>query len=355
MKRICFLAPPESVHTSRWTQAFVNLNYDVHLITFGRVEIPGVKVHSISPFMDIKSKWKYITCLTAAKKLVYSINPDILHAHWASTYAITGSFSKFHPFFVSSWGRDIFCVPGRNPVTKEMLKWAFSNADVITSTSQWSTKETRKYVPKEKNIYTIPFGVDLDNFIPHTQKDDINSITIGTARVLDKKYGIEYLLKAFKKVLSIFPTVTLKIAGSGPSELKLKRMSDSMSISKKVEFLGWVTHSQIPKFLSKLDIFVMPSIGTSETFGVSACEASAMELPVIASKVGGLPEVVKHNETGLLVAPKDTKAIANAIITLIKSPKMRRRMGKKGRALVKRYYNWQENVKEMENLYKLWM
>lgn len=132
-------------------------------------------------------------------------------------------------------------------------------------------------------------------------------------------------------------------------------MSDSMSISKKVEFLGWVTHSQIPKFLSKLDIFVMPSIGTSETFGVSACEASAMELPVIASKVGGLPEVVKHNETGLLVAPKDTKAIANAIITLIKSPKMRRRMGKKGRALVKRYYNWQENVKEMENLYKLWM
>jgi glycosyltransferase involved in cell wall biosynthesis len=107
--------------------------------------------------------------------------------------------------------------------------------------------------------------------------------------------------------------------------------------------------SRLVRKLLELDVFVMPSI--KEEFGVSAVEAEAVGVPIVASKVGGIPEVVKNNETGVLVEPRDPKAIADAVIYLLKNPHIRLKMGLAGRRHVEENFNWEKNVDEMEKLY----
>jgi len=114
--------------------------------------------------------------------------------------------------------------------------------------------------------------------------------------------------------------------------------------------LGAIEHRQVPELLRNVDIFVMPSI--REEFGVAAVEAQAMEIPVISTRVGGVPEVVLDGETGILVEPGDSEQLAQAILALIENPALRRQMGKRGREHVLANYRWEDNAALMENLYQ---
>ena len=107
---------------------------------------------------------------------------------------------------------------------------------------------------------------------------------------------------------------------------------------------------ELPELLRNVDIFVMPSI--REEFGVAAVEAQAMEIPVVSTRVGGVPEVVLDGETGILVEPGDSEQLAQAILTLIENPALRRQMGKRGREHVLANYRWEDNAALMENLYQ---
>jgi glycosyltransferase involved in cell wall biosynthesis len=104
--------------------------------------------------------------------------------------------------------------------------------------------------------------------------------------------------------------------------------------------------------MKNFDIFVMPSTENSETFGVAAIEAQAMEIPVVASKIGGIPEAMLDGTTGILVEPKNVEQLADAMIRLIENPEDRKRMGKAGRQFVLNNYNLEENVGLFESLYK---
>src|SRR5690606_34807888 len=106
-------------------------------------------------------------------------------------------------------------------------------------------------------------------------------------------------------------------------------------------------NTEVPVFLNDWDIFVVPSRFESESFGVAAVEASAAGLPVIVSDVGGLPEVVDHERTGLVVRREDPTALADAIARLIDNPEERQRLGSAGRGKVEEMYDWRKNVEQM--------
>jgi glycosyltransferase involved in cell wall biosynthesis len=104
--------------------------------------------------------------------------------------------------------------------------------------------------------------------------------------------------------------------------------------------------------MGKIDVFVVPSVLDSESFGVAAVEAAACGLPVVASRVGGLVEVVRDGETGFLVPPRDTESLVNKLTALIGSPDMRAQMGANGRALVEREYSWTTCMEKMSQIYE---
>jgi len=154
-----------------------------------------------------------------------------------------------------------------------------------------------------------------------------------------------------EKVNRYHPNAKLIMVGGGELKDYLKNLSMKLGIEKNVLFTGRLKYDEIPKVLSTIDIFVMPSICESETFGVSAIEAQAMQIPVVASKIGGIPEAVKDGETGLLVGAKDVTKLADAIIKLIENPNLRAKMGIAGRKYVLENYNLDNNFILLEQLY----
>jgi len=214
-------------------------------------------------------------------------------------------------------------------------------------------KETENYTTKK--IEVTPFGIDMEKFKPFHVKNlfNENDIIIGTVKTLEKKYGMDYLIKAFKIVSNNHPNLALKllIVGGGSLKNELIQLTNSLKINSRTIFTDNVPFVEVPNYHNMIDISVFPSIYDSESFGVAVLEASSCENPVIVSNVGGLPEVVKNNLTGLVVPPKNEVELAKAIEKLILDKNLRIQYGKSGRLHVEKLYNWKNNVRQMLSIY----
>ena len=128
-------------------------------------------------------------------------------------------------------------------------------------------------------------------------------------------------------------------------------MAENLGIQNSITFSGKVENDEVVHYLHKMDIFVVPSISKSETFGVAAIEASACGLPVIASNIGGLPEVVIDGKTGFLVAPENIDDLTEKLLILINDKMMRQKMGEEGRNYIEDNYRLEECGLMMESIY----
>ena len=120
-------------------------------------------------------------------------------------------------------------------------------------------------------------------------------------------------------------------------------------MDKYVSFTGFISPESVVEYYQKMSIFI--AVSTRESFGVSILEAAACEVPAITSDVGGLPEVNKHNETGLVISPKSPGELAKAIKKLVNNNNLRERMGKKARQRVIQEFNWEANIQKMISVY----
>jgi glycosyltransferase involved in cell wall biosynthesis len=176
-------------------------------------------------------------------------------------------------------------------------------------------------------------------------------IVIGTIKVLDEVYGIDYLIKAFKILKDKYPGLPLKllIVGKGLEAENLKKLSVDLGVDTDCVFTGFVNHSLVPAYHNMICISCF--LSNSESFGVAVLEASSCEKPVVVSNVGGLPEVVEEGVTGFIVPPRDEVAAAVAIEKLISDPELRETFGKNGREKVSRLYDWDKNLEEIIQIY----
>jgi glycosyltransferase involved in cell wall biosynthesis len=297
-------------------------------------------------------KLNYLKLLPALKKAINDFKPDIVHAHYATSYGLLAAFSGFHPMIITGWGADIFDSP-KNYFIKKLLLVSLKRADAITVLSEITKKEIIKYT--NKNVQLIPFGVDLEKF-PSRKPNADNIIRIGTIRTLSEKYGIEYLIRAFAQLAKKYKNIQLEIVGDGPLRTFLENLTIELGVEKRVTFHGYVNqNTEYEKYISLLtnfDIFAILSIIDSETFGVAAVEASACEIPIVATSVGGLPEVIESEKTGILVPPKNVEETSKAVERLIIDKELRILMGKNGRKRVEENYNWKNNIIQMLDLYE---
>ncbi len=263
-----------------------------------------------------------------------------------------GALSGFNPFILSVWGSDIFSFPKRTFLHKHLIKFSLSKADKILSTSHIMAKEVRLYT--DKNIEVTPFGIDMEHFKPMNVENlfDKNDIVIGTIKTLEKVYGIEYLIRAFKILSDKYEELPLKLllVGEGSLEFLLKKLIKELNIENKVIFTGKVSFDKIPKYHNMLTIYV--SVSNSESFGVAALEASSCAKPVVVSNIGGLSEVVEDKASGFIVPPQDPQKTAEAIEKLILSEHLRLKIGIAGRERVKELYNWSDNIRQMLIIYR---
>lgn len=352
--KICYLANAASAHTQRWAKAMRDKGCIVDVISFDRYDIDGVNVHYIQPANGEEGRlpsepknMSYIIKCLKVKAVLNHIKPDILHAHYATGYGLTGALTGFHPYIISTWGTDIFSAPKKNMLFKLMVKYNLKKADYITATSMALTRETMLYT--DKKVYTIPFGIDVNMFSKNKSIRDSDRIIIGIVKSLEEVYGIKYAIEAFSRLCSRFDNIELMIVGDGTQKGEMKKLCSDLNVADKVRFVGKVAYDEVPEYLNMMDIFVMPSL--NESFGVAALEAQACGLPVVASNAGGIPEVVVDGKTGFLTKPGDSAMIASRLEELILNSALRCSMGAAGREFVENNFNWQHNIESMYNLY----
>lgn len=353
--RICLIANAQAVHTQRWATAYKAAGHEVAVVSIRQADIPGVRViaRHVGPLNTPSRLWtllSYLWLLFDCRSLLKRLAPDVVHAHYTITHGVIAAFSGFHPRAVTAWGSDVIW-----PKSGGMSWWrrvfnriAVTRADFLTSASGFMLEHLRVLAPGHKHLAQIPFGVDPHLFKPAVQLGKGRGRTdggfrIGFVKSLHSRYGPEVLLRAMPLVLAAIPDAHLTMAGRGPLAARLHRLARELGIGDRVEFPGFVPNHELPELLRSFDAFVNCAV-VPESFGVAVLEASACGLPVVATRVGGVPEVCRHAETGLLVPANDARALAEALIGLARDAGLRARLGKAGRRFVLRDYTWQSNV-----------
>jgi glycosyltransferase involved in cell wall biosynthesis len=192
---------------------------------------------------------------------------------------------------------------------------------------------------RSDQISVIPNGVDPARLREAASAEPPPTLRPAAARVgsvgrLERVKGTEYFLRAAARLAADHPDVRYVVAGTGSCERELRELAVDLGIAHLVEFLGYV--GAAPPLIASLDIVIVPSL--SEASGLTAMEAMALGVPVVASFAGGLSEVVENGRTGLLVPPADAEAIARAVARLLDNPELGRRLAAEGeRHVAKRF------------------
>lgn len=365
--RIFFLADGGSVHTIKWAKSLARLGHEIFIFGISgfnadiykdEKNITAISFGMHSPVTKSGNgsfrKLRYLSSILEVNRAIKAFKPDIVHAHFVSSYGLLASLVRTPKLFMSVWGADVYDFPVKSLIHQYAIKFVLSRADQIFSTSNVMAKQTAKFT--DKKIHVVPFGIDLKKFFPSKSEKRVfseDSLVIGTIKTLEQKYGITDLVKAFAIARKNLPNETLKllVVGRGSQEALLKEMVKKMNIEQDVHFTGWIDVNHVPDYHNQLDIAVYPSTLDSESFGVAVVESSACEKPVIVSRKGGLVEVVEENVTGLVVPANDPDALAEAMIKLILDSGLRSRLGKAGRERAERLYNWADNLDQMNSYY----
>jgi glycosyltransferase involved in cell wall biosynthesis len=198
-------------------------------------------------------------------------------------------------------------------------------------------------IPARK-VSTIWNGIDLTRF--SFTGPDLNRPVVTVARLSPEK-DIATLLRATAEIVREEPSFRVSIAGAGPCRTELEALAETLSLRDHACFLGEI--NDIPRLLGQARFFVLPS--TTEGISLTLLEAMACGLAVVATQVGGNPEVVVEGETGLLVPAKDPAALAKSMLRLWRDPEQARRLGRLGRQRVEEHFDARHMVAKYEDLY----
>jgi len=236
-----------------------------------------------------------------------------------------------------------------NPLLRMMVPMAgslsLSCADKIRTLTCIARNEIRLQFPGKK-YFVFPTFTDIDMFLAEKNTNHENYIC--TAAVLSPIKNIETLIEAFVKIHNKFPEFKLTIIGDGPSRDELKAISYKLKADGRIVFTGKLSQEEVKNVIKNCFMFVLPSL--SEGFGRVFIEAMALGKPVIGSKVGGVPEIIKDGSNGFLIEPKDVEGLAGKIEYLINNPEIARHMGEAGQKFVRENFSNEKYVKKYINM-----
>lgn len=361
--KVLILSDSANDHTKRWVSATASRGVEVMLFSLSDKDrefysgMKNVTFCGFSVFSSIKNvrkngafeKLRYLKTVSALKNCIKEFKPDILHAHYASSYALIGSLVGFSPFLVSMWGSDVYSFPRVSPLHRYILKRNFKKADFLLSTSHCMAREALLYTNKEMCI--TPFGVEVDEFKPLPATKDNDEYVIATVKNLAHVYGVDTLIEAFAIVCERLSgkNVKLLIAGGGNDRPLLETKCCELGIMDKVAFVGKIPHATIPEFLSNVDVFV--ALSRKESFGVAALEAMACGKPVVVSDADGFCEIIEDGKDGFIVPRENPEAAAEKIISLLSDSEKAKTISVAARKSVVEKYSWKKSVDTMMQVY----
>ncbi len=346
--------------------------YDVALIS-GSIEDPtqdrrqqiqemGIKhffipelVRNISFIKDCKALFK-LYCFLRKEKY------EIVHTHTSKAGLLGRIAAKLAgtPIVIHTPHGHVFFGyfgPMRTNFFIRLEKIASLITDKIIALTNREKKDTIAFkVAKEDKLTVIHSGIELDKFTQSSTQDirllknnlgiQEKALIVGTAGRLVPIKGPEYLIKAAEKILQIHKNIFFLFAGDGYLKEDLAALAQDLGIEKNILFLGWKDNAA--EIISLYDIFVLPSL--NEGMGRVLVEAMALGKPIVASNIGGIPDLIFHGKNGFLVPPQKPDELAQYIQFLLEDKNIRKMMGQEGKELAQ-HFSAEQMVQKIESLY----
>ncbi len=388
---ICFVTP-EYFPISGGTGAYVyylshnlqKLGHNVHVVARdtqnSEKTIIGIQVHYVKGVGNaITRYWRFARSASNRIKILNKQHSfDIIHANLplVPSFAIPNESSKAIVCAVhSTWKGEAIVTKQDdpkelNPNEKSMLKFNFflrlyekklmNRSDALIAVSKYTVTElTNLYGINQNKIQVIYNGVDVDRFKPRPNKTEIRQdfgldpnekIVLFVGRLYHRK-GLETLIQSVPPVIKEFSNVKFVISGTGfkQKEESLKKLVKELDIKNHVTFLGYVPDEKLPLLYATSDIFVLPAI--YENFPFAILEAQSTGIPVISTKVGGIPEFLVDSENGFLVDPGNSTQITQRLLYLMRNPELAKKMGDNGRKKIEETFDWDLITKQVISLY----
>lgn len=330
--------------------------HKVHLISYKRPfrltnSYPNLYFHQVS-FIEyaVLPHPEYTFSLSA--KIFYLIKKhslEIIHLHYFIPHHLPALLlikniikNLGTKIIVTLHGTDTYLL-GKRRELKELAEHCLENSDGLTTVSNYLKNYTKNYFSLEKEIKVIPNFVNIKQFTPSKSKKTPLLVHISNFRPIK---NVSDIIKAFK-IISDKEEISLLLIGDGPQKEAIRNLVNELNLFKKVIFNH--NRQRIAKLISKGNIFILAS--KMESFGLVALEAMSCGLPVVAYKVGGLPEVVAHKENGFLVKKGDVEALAKAVLKILQNKELFKKFSINSRKIATSNFNEDKIVKEYEEYY----
>jgi len=349
-------------HISALERHFTKMGHQVKVIApaskavpnFGDRFIPIGKPRPIPASGSIARITISLRLASRIKEVLAEENFDVIHLHEPFMPMLCTAVLRFSDKAVTV-GTFHAChgSPGYNfgwPISTMMLKRRRRKLVGKIAVSKPARDFAIKYIPGYYNI--IPNGIDIEHFsvdvspIDKFRDGKLNILFVGR---LEQRKGLPYLLKAYKQVKQEIPNCRLIVVGPGTRYRKIYERLVKHRGLQDVVFVGYASYDELPGYYKTADIYCSPATGR-ESFGIVLLEAMAVGTPVVASNIEGYANVVTHGVDGLLVPPKDSRQLAQTLISLMSDESLRQQMGAKG-ILKAKEYNWEHIARRVLNYY----
>ena len=332
--------------------------HEVHVITIGDKELKGDNegdfyTHYIQLGVAPEaSLWGAISYAVKAFAQIRRINPDIVHAQRFYREGLAAFLAKVllkKRYCIWCQGADIYLSWRFKGIASKLF---LKRVNAVISLTQ--NMKDKIHEISNRNAFVIPNGIDLSRFggLSHQDTDTLavnGERTILFVGRLHPLKGVNYLIEAMSAIIRKNPKVKLLLVGDGEERQNLGNLVIDQGLSKCVTFIGQIPNEKVSQYMAASDVFVLPSL--SEGFGVVNLEAMACGLPIVATNVGGIPEIVKDGENGFLVEPENSVEIAEKVLMLLENDDLRRQISQNNLHKI-RNYSWEAAVDKLEKVYQ---
>lgn len=279
--------------------------------------------------------------LLVLMRLLQRLPIRVVHCHWILPQALIAVVARALTgrrvqILCTSHGSDLYGLKGR--FFDWMRGWVVKRCDHLTVVSRAMRPHLLGLGVSPQKVSVIPMGVELQKrFVPAEKRSD-TTLLLFVGRLIEIK-GLRHLLEAMPGVLKALPDAELIIVGQGPQREEMEHLAIRLNIRERVQFLGAVPNNELPPLYQKAWILVFPSIG-QEGFGLVPVEALGCECVPVVTAQRAMEDIIKSGTTGIIVPPKDSKKLTDAIIELGRRPDLRCFLARSGRQHVVAHFDW---------------
>jgi len=366
--KVLYLADASSIHTVRWIQHFAKIGWEVHLMSFSNLneKIDRVKSYKI-PFNFLK-KINYLVMIPYIKKIAKQIQPDIIHAHYLTSYGGIAGRLGFGSIILSAWGSDVLISLIGKGFYSKFLRWftsrSLNNAVAITSESEVVKNALVGYLGVEKQkVFVFPWGIDTSIFYPG-YKNSIElwrkklNIADGYKVILSPRsmkpgYNIELIIRSIPYIVKDFPDlVFVFLCGNRDPDYYsyIKNLAKQLEIEEKLRFIeNYLTTVQISEILNMSNILI--SIPSSDSIPISVIEGMGCNVIPICSRIEANLEL-KEKGANIIFTDLKPDNIAQTLLNVLNSDdKFLSDIVEQNYSQVKSQYSWENSCEMMEKIY----